>query len=240
MPHAALEEMRLLSNLETARDKLLQIVLFGQPELDKRLGEHSIRQLRERITYGFELVPLTRADVGAYVEARLAACGYRGHALFRRGAVTLLARHSQGLLRRINVLADKALLAAFADQAHEVRAEHVRRAARDSEFQRVASAPHGRWLLAGGGLVVVFVGGILLGIGWDFLPHGFRRSPVPATAPTSPETPAMLAPTPALPDLTGVPLPRVDPATGFVDDAHLAPRLLPPLLHAPESDPDSS
>ena len=114
MPLETLEEMRLLSNLETTREKLLQIVLFGQPELDQKLDNHAIRQLRERITHSFELEPFGVAEIAPYLEARLRACGYRGHSLFERGAVRELARQSRGLLRRINVLADKALLAAFA------------------------------------------------------------------------------------------------------------------------------
>ena len=134
MPLDALEEIRMLSNLETTREKLLQIVLFGQPELDQTLATHAIRQLRERITHAFELTPFDRADVRAYLETRVRASGYRGAPVQCRGGrpSTPLA----GLLRRINLLADKALLAAFAAQA-SVAAPPMRRAVADSVAPRL-------------------------------------------------------------------------------------------------------
>jgi MSHA biogenesis protein MshM len=134
MPLATLEEIRLLSNLETNQDKLLQIVLFGQPELDDMLARPQIRQLKERITYGFKLEPLRRQEIQEYLNARLRSCGYRGRSLFSSGAIALITRYSQGLLRRVNILADKALLAAYADHAHRVGRRQVQAAARDSDF----------------------------------------------------------------------------------------------------------
>lgn len=140
MPRETLEEVRLLSNLETGRDKLLQIVLFGQPELDQTLSGHDMRQLRERITCHFELAPFSRDEVTAYLDARLRACGYRGGPMFSAGALTALAKASEGLLRRVNVLADKSLLAAFAEGGHRVELRHVRRAIRDAGLD----GPHRR------------------------------------------------------------------------------------------------
>lgn len=134
MPIETLEEIRLLSNLETNDDKLLQIVLFGQPELDVSLAEPRIRQLKERITYSFYLSPLSTDEVQSYLESRLRASGYRGVGLFTPAAIRSIGRYSRGLTRRINILADKALLAAFAGNAVAVTRRHVRRAARDSEF----------------------------------------------------------------------------------------------------------
>jgi type II secretory pathway predicted ATPase ExeA len=134
MPIATLEEMRLLSNLETRQNKLLQIVLFGQPELDQRIARPEIRQLKERITYSFHLSPFRTADIREYLNARLRACGYRRGELFTPGAVRAIGWHSRGLVRRINILADKALLAAYADNSGSVAARHVRLAAQDSEF----------------------------------------------------------------------------------------------------------
>ena len=134
MPLSTLEEIRLLSNLETAEDKLLQIVLFGQPELDEKLAVHEIRQLNERITFRFNLAPLNADDIRDYLNTRLRTSGYRGAELFSPSAVREMTRHSRGLLRRINILADKALLAAFAANARQVRGKHVRLAARDSAF----------------------------------------------------------------------------------------------------------
>src|SRR5262245_29400681 len=95
MPPETLEEVRLLSNLESNRHKLLQIVLFGQPELDAHLGLPGMRQLKERITHGFKLDPLVRADVQSYIDFRLRAAGYRGPNVFAPSALRLIARASQ-------------------------------------------------------------------------------------------------------------------------------------------------
>jgi len=134
MPLATLEEIRLLSNLETKQDKLLQIVLFGQPELDDNLNQEHIRQLRERITHRFSLGPLQTRDVGEYLIFRLRAAGYHGPHLFTDAAIKKLSKASEGLVRRINILADKALLSAFADNVHQITPKHVHAAINDSEF----------------------------------------------------------------------------------------------------------
>lgn len=120
MPLATLEEIRLLSNLETKQDKLLQIVLFGQPELDENLNQENIRQLRERITHRFNLGPLHTKDVDEYLIFRLRAAGYHGPHLFKDASIKKLSMASEGLVRRVNILADKALLAAFADNVYQV------------------------------------------------------------------------------------------------------------------------
>jgi type II secretory pathway predicted ATPase ExeA len=134
MPIATLEEIRLLSNLETKQNKLLQIVLFGQPELDQMIAKKEIRQLKERITYSFQLQPFKQDDIKDYLNARLRSCGYRAGELFNSSAVKTIEHFSRGLLRRINILADKAMLAAYAGNTNKVTAKHVRLAARDSEF----------------------------------------------------------------------------------------------------------
>lgn len=134
MPIATLEEIRLLSNLETDRHKLLQIVLFGQPELDTLLRKPEIRQLRERITHSFTLAPLSAADIGLYLDFRLRAAGYKGPDLFGPAVVARIARASAGLTRRVNLLGDKTLLAAFSESSHAVAPRHVKAAIRDSEF----------------------------------------------------------------------------------------------------------
>jgi len=137
MPISTLEEIRLLSNLETRQHKLLQIVLFGQPELDENLRQQNIRQLRERITHSFSLMPLDDEDVRAYLTFRLRAAGYHGPDLFDRRVITHMTRVCEGLTRRLNLVADKALLAAFAEGTHNVSLNHVKAAARDSEFSSV-------------------------------------------------------------------------------------------------------
>lgn len=134
MPLDTLEEIRLFSNLETARHKLLQIVLFGQPELDQHLDLPRMRQLKERITHHFTVPPMPAADIGAFLAFRMQAAGYDGPAPFTPAAVRRIARVSRGIVRRINILADKALMAAFADDSPTVEARHARAAIDDSAF----------------------------------------------------------------------------------------------------------
>jgi MSHA biogenesis protein MshM len=134
MPLATLEEIRLLSNLETKHDKLLQIVLFGQPELDENLNQTNIRQLRERITHSFNLAPLQTKEIGEYLIFRLRAAGYFGPHLFSNAAISRIAASAEGLVRRVNILADKSLLAAFAENVYQVTPKHVQAAIADSEF----------------------------------------------------------------------------------------------------------
>lgn len=134
MPLETLEEIRLFSNLETAHHKLLQIVLFGQPELDVSLNLPSMRQLKERITHSFIVPPMTPSLIPEFLMFRMRAAGYHGPNVFTKGAIKRLAKVSEGIVRRINILADKSLLAAFADNTHAVEAKHVNAAIRDSEF----------------------------------------------------------------------------------------------------------
>ena len=148
MPLATLEEIRLLSNLETKHDKLLQIVLFGQPELDENLNQTNIRQLRERITHSFNLAPLQTKEIGEYLIFRLRAAGYFGPHLFSNAAISKIAISALGLVRRVNILADKSLLAAFADNEYQVTPKHVQAAIADSEFGLEASKRQAKKLQA--------------------------------------------------------------------------------------------
>lgn len=156
MPLETLETVRLLSNLETDDSKLLQIVLFGQPELDDKLDTNEIRQLRERITHSFDLRPLSDDNASEYLNFRLRAVGYRGPDLFSRATARRLNRHARGLIRRLNVLADKTLMAAYADGTHSVTRRHVRRAERDRE---AAPRRQPRRLLLGASLALLLVAG---------------------------------------------------------------------------------
>jgi MSHA biogenesis protein MshM len=135
MPLATLEEIRLLTNLETARNKLLQIVLFGQPELDEHLDLASMRQLKERITHSFEVPAMAPDLVPEFIDFRLRAAGYAGPPLFSHKAALRIASASRGIVRRINILADKALLAAYAADAQRVEVAHVKNAIQDSQFR---------------------------------------------------------------------------------------------------------
>ena len=139
MPIETLEEIRLLSNLETDEHKLLQMVLFGQPELDEKLAQPHIRQLKERITHSFYLSPFPPDDTLQYLNFRLRAVGYKGPDVFNKKTASTVKKYSDGLTRRINILADKSLLAAFSEGSHTVTSSHVKSAARDSEFKKQGS-----------------------------------------------------------------------------------------------------
>jgi type II secretory pathway predicted ATPase ExeA len=154
MPEETLEQVRLLSNLESSRHKLLQIVLFGQPELDAALAKPSMRQLKDRITHSFRTRPLTADEVSKYVSFRMRAAGYKGPDVFSKAATDAIARASSGLTRRINVLCDKSLLAAFAADTHAVTPREVRAAIADSDFAPITgSRPRGARALAAAALL---------------------------------------------------------------------------------------
>ncbi len=148
MPLDTLEEIRLLSNLETDQNKLLQIILFGQPELDQNLSQRSIRQLRERITHNFHLDPLTSDEIHSYLNFRMREVGYTGPELIDKVVARRVEQHSDGLLRRINILADKILLSAFSEGTHNLKPKHVTAAVTDSAFDgEIDRKSHMHWWL---------------------------------------------------------------------------------------------
>lgn len=166
MPEDTLEQVRLLSNLESNRHKLLQIVLFGQPELDAVLGQASMRQLKDRITHSFRMRPLSKDEIGKYLSFRMRAAGYRGPDLFSSRAVAMIAKAASGLTRRVNILADKALLAAYTENKHEVTARQTRRAIRDSEFGQLLGEKRRRPIVFASMALVV---GLALGAGLHWI-----------------------------------------------------------------------
>ena len=128
-----LEQVRLLSNLETDDRKLLQIVLFGQPELRDRLNNPRLRQLRQRITVRYHLLPLTRHEVSQYVQHRLEVSGAKGAPYFTRPAMWRVHKYSHGIPRLVNAICDKALLAGFVQQADRINYGMIGRAIRELE-----------------------------------------------------------------------------------------------------------
>jgi MSHA biogenesis protein MshM len=209
MPEESLEEIRLLSNLESNRHKLLQIVLFGQPELDDHLDTAEMRQLKERITHSFQLEPLVRSDIDNYIDFRMRAAGYRGPKVFSRDAIRVITHASQGLTRRINILADKALLAAFARGTHAVTASEVRRAVRDSEFYRARSGAQKIRIAA-----AALVAGLILGWATHMLLAGGASPPRQAASGSAPRVePAAVALAPAAPMLSAPPPAASAPVT---------------------------
>ena len=128
MPALTLEEIRLLSNLETSHHKLLKIMMFGQPELEQLLQAAHLRQVRDRVSHRFNLRPLTPAEVAEYLDFRLQRAGRNRGQLFTPEAQLLLAQASGGRTRRVNMLADKSLLAAYAEGADVVQLHHAKAA----------------------------------------------------------------------------------------------------------------
>ena len=162
LPADTLEAVRLLTNLETEKRKLLQVVLFGQPELMERLRQKASRQILTRISFHAVLRPLTRQEVAAYVDHRLKAAGSEG-ALFTRGAESTLWRVSRGLPRLVNVIAAKALMAAYGRGARRVTRRHVSAAARDTLAVRPGFAwGIWAWGLTGLGLAAAAVASMRL------------------------------------------------------------------------------
>ena len=147
MPTDSIEEVRRLSNLETDNHKLVQIVLFGQPELDTLLEAPHLRQVRDRVVYRLVLRNLSKEDSRAYLDHRLRVAGWRGGRMFTWYAERLLLADAKGRARRMNLLADKALLAAYADNKKQVHAKHVRLAMKDAGLNFVASRnePNRHW-----------------------------------------------------------------------------------------------
>ena len=137
LPEDCLEAIRLLTNLETEKSKLLQVVLFGQPELDLHLGQPSVRQLRQRITFSHTLSPMDSDAVHGYLSHRLAVAGYRGPELFSVPIARGISRACNGVPRLINIIAHKCLLAAYGEGRTQVDRRHLRRAVEDTE-----SVPH--------------------------------------------------------------------------------------------------
>ncbi|MGH8754829.1 MAG: AAA family ATPase [Burkholderiales bacterium] len=238
MPLATLEEIRLLSNLETGSHKLLQIVLFGQPELDELLRQQQIRQLRERITYSFSLKPLNAQEIKEYLMFRMRAAGYRGPDLFSPSVVHMITKASEGLTRRVNLLADKALLAAFADNTHTIKPKHIKAAIQDSEFsndigQRRRPFPRLAWLLFG-----IVVGALLYGAYlplWPILEIPSDNQPAVSDAPvpqSAPEKPAESE----RPKLEVAEPPRAESPTAEPPIAQ-SPVAEPPVAQSPVAEP---
>jgi MSHA biogenesis protein MshM len=167
LPLETLETLRLLTNLETEKRKLIQVVLFGQPELDAMLARPSVRQLRQRITYSYELLPMNRVEVGAYLTHRLAVAGYAGPPLFSPAAVDLVHLASRGIPRLVNIIGNKSLMLAWARGRTSVSRRETELAVRDTLD---AQSDAGRrlilgrmrlpaWLYSALGLVAMFAFG---------------------------------------------------------------------------------
>jgi general secretion pathway protein A len=203
-----LEQVRLLTNLETATQKLLQIILVGQPELRELVARPELRQLAQRVTGRYHLEPLTREETAAYVRHRLSVAGATNE-IFTNGALRELHRIAEGIPRVVNVVADRALLGAYTRDQHRVTAPLVRRAA--SEVYGRALNPS--WLYWGSGVAAVLGAALLAVGGW----HALRL------VRTAPPGPAAVA------AVTAVPAPAPSETA-----APSAARIPPPAPKAPE------
>jgi general secretion pathway protein A len=183
-----LEQIRLLTNLETSTQQLLQIILIGQPELRTLLQREDMRQLAQRVTARYHLEPVNREDTGAYIEHRLQICGAT-RPIFDKTAVDLIYKLSGGIPRLINVLCDRALLGAYTEGKLQIDKKIIRQAAKEllgGELQQSRTRLSSR-LLVGGPIVLILLG-IALYIYWQRLEldHVLDQTTVQA----SPEMPA--------------------------------------------------
>jgi len=230
MPEETLEQVRLLSNLETSRHKLLQIVLFGQPELDQALTRPSLRQLKDRITHSFRMRPLSEPEVARYLSFRMRAAGYRGPEVFTPKAIALIARAADGLTRRINILADKSLLSAFSADAHAITARHARAAIADSEFTPLRKVRRPAPVVA-----AALVAGIAIGLAvhWALSERKAAAPATPAKAAAAPGKAPVEVPVKAAPKISAPPQPAPASAAPAAEAAP-APAAAPALLLSPE------
>ncbi len=147
MPEETIEALRLLTNLETESAKLFQVVLFGQPELDELLDRKSLRQLKQRITFSYQLKLLDQEATGQYIQHRIALAGYNGMPIFSKESMRLLHKASAGTPRLINILSHKTLMSAFGKGDRQVGAQHVRLAVTDTEGVSLPKHAYGRIML---------------------------------------------------------------------------------------------
>ena len=158
MPDETLEALRLLTNLETEKRKLLQVILFGQPELEEKLAKPALRQVRQRIAWSYRLRPYDRDAVAAYVAHRLRVAGCARDDLFPPRAIAALWRASGGIPRLVNIVAHKALMLAYGRGAPTVAPRDVRAAAADTDGALPVTGGGRRAWLYGAGILALMLG----------------------------------------------------------------------------------
>ena len=157
MPEETMEGLRLLTNLETEKQKLLQVVLFGQPELDTHLNEKNIRQLKQRITFSYQLKPIDREGMESYLVHRLGVAGYSGSNLFDIKAMKSLFKASRGIPRLINILSHKSMMAAYGQGTKYVDVNNMQAAIKDTEDAQLSHTKNYdyKWLIVTVSMVLV-------------------------------------------------------------------------------------
>jgi len=188
MPVETLENLRMLSNLETSTDKLIQIILLGQPELDNLLKKPVLRQFRQRIALWATICPLTEEESRAYIEHRLARATTTGTSLlfnksadtpsiFTKGALNLIARQAEGIPRRLNILCDNALITGYGRQCKPIPVSVAKEIIRDFGAKEVFISPSYLKWAVGMGVVTIFIVGVIFFFNGSF-PHGtFEMQP---------------------------------------------------------------
>ena len=141
LPVESIEALRLITNLETETRKLIQVVLFGQPELNDKLALPELRQLKQRITFAYNLQLMNADQVHQYVAHRMRVSGYSGIELFDREVSKLLFRASKGTPRIVNVLCHKALMLAYGEGQNKISAQHIKAAVKDTEAANLGLSP---------------------------------------------------------------------------------------------------
>ena len=151
MPVETMEALRLLTNLETEKQKLLQVILFGQPELDERLNEKDVRQLKQRITFSYKLLPIDKEGMELYLIHRLGVAGYKGNNVFEVKAMKSLFKASRGIPRLINILSHKSMMSAYGEGTKYVGNKNMRAAIKDTEDAQLSHTGKNKviWLIAG-------------------------------------------------------------------------------------------
>jgi len=151
MPVETMEALRLLTNLETEKQKLLQVILFGQPELDERLNEKNVRQLKQRITFSYKLLPIDKEGMELYLIHRLGVAGYKGNNIFEANAMKSLFKASRGIPRLINILSHKSMMSAYGEGTKYVGNKNMRAAIKDTEDAQLSHTGKNKvaWLIAG-------------------------------------------------------------------------------------------
>lgn len=227
MPPESIEEVKLLSNLETSTRKLLQIILFGQPELDGLLEQPRLRQVRDRVVHRFLIQPLPPDDASRYLDHRLACAGSAGADLFTPAARQHLIMRAKGSVRRLNILADQSLLAAYAAGSRRVQRPHVETALRATAASAASPivplpALRGTWQRTLLGIAVGVGVGTLAG--WWFVQRPETPGPSSATANTAPTT---ASPTP---NAVATSTTQTDPAPAQPTHSNAAPGGEPSIL----------
>lgn len=157
MPYRSLEAVRLLSNLETEKEKLLHIIFFGQPEFDERLAKPNLRQLRQRITFSYRLQTLDKNEVPSYLNHRLRIAGFQGQELFNGKAANMIHKASNGVPRIINLLAHKALLSGYGVGVSRIGIKQVKAAIKDTDGVKVPGLFLTHTFVMGFGLLITAV-----------------------------------------------------------------------------------